>query len=204
MESFRPHPLGASATLVDLLWTRESAGPDDVAFTFLRDEDGRETAWTLTQLASRARAIAAELRERDLAGERVLILYPSGLEYIAAFFGCLRHGAIAVPAYPPRPNRPMPRIEAILADSAAKAALTTREILNGIQRNFAAAPALTGLDWLATDELDAAAAGRFRQPEITGKSIAFLQYTSGSTGDPKGVAVSHGNLLHNLALMRTD
>ncbi len=190
------------ATLVELLWSRASAQPDEVAYTFLRDEDGRVDQLTYGELAHRVRAIAVLLQEREAASERVLILYPSGLDYIAAFFGCLAAGAVAVPAYPPRPNRPMPRIEAILADSGATIALTTSAILANVSRQFDAIPALRALSWLATDLLDVQLAANFRPEKLTASSLAFLQYTSGSTGDPKGVMVSHGNLLHNLALMR--
>src|SRR5271163_3364556 len=133
MHVTHPRSQGAPATLVELLWTRESNDPDGIPFTFLKDEDGRETRWTYRQLAGRAQAIATRLQRLNLAGERVLILYPAGLDYIAAFFGCLCAGAIAVPAYPPRPNRPMTRLQAILADSGAKAALTTRALLASIE-----------------------------------------------------------------------
>ncbi len=201
MHVSHPRSLAAPATLVELLWSREADDPQGIPFTFLRDEDGRETCWSYRDLAQRTRAIATRLQRLNLAGERVLILYPSGLDYIAAFFGCLAAGAVAVPAYPPRPNRPMTRLSAILADSGAKAAVTTRSLLASIERQFNGAPDLRRLKWLTTDELDPADSA-YRPQRITGQTLAFLQYTSGSTGDPKGVMVSHGNLLHNLALMR--
>ena len=149
-----------------------------------------------------AKAIGAWLQSLDMAGERVLLLYPSSIDYIAAFFGCQMAGAVAVPAYPPRANKPMPRIQAILADAGAKAALTTAAVKANVQRQFDAAPSLKSLQWLATDETPAGIEATWQPPAITPDSLSFLQYTSGSTGDPKGVMVSHGNLIHNLHMMQ--
>lgn len=190
------------ATLVELLELRATTQPEHVGYTFLRDEDGQETRLTYGELFRNARAIAAWLQEMGLAGERVLLLYPSGTEYIAAFFACQLAGAVAVPAYPPRANRPMPRIQAILADAGAKAALTTSAIKANVQRQFDASPDLKALLWLATDEVPAGLEAAWQDPAVTPDSLSFLQYTSGSTGDPKGVMVSHGNLIHNLHMMR--
>src|SRR5262245_26203504 len=106
--------------------------PDAMAFTFLVDGDARERSLTRAQLEVRARAVAAALLLRGLRGQRVLLLYVPGLEFIAALLGCLYAGAIAVPAYPPEPGRlprTLPRLQAIVHDCAPALVLTTHELL---------------------------------------------------------------------------
>jgi acyl-CoA synthetase (AMP-forming)/AMP-acid ligase II/acyl carrier protein len=135
-------------------------------------------------------------------GERVLLLYPSGLAYIAAFLGCLYAGAVAVPAYPPRPNRSLERIQAIIQDAQAKVALTDSTSMEKLERRFAESPALKSLYWLSTDGIQLDLAQQWQPPAIGPESLALLQYTSGSTALPKGVMISHDNLLHNSELIR--
>ncbi|MEL6325722.1 MAG: AMP-binding protein, partial [Cyanobacteria bacterium J06626_23] len=125
--------------------------------------------------------------------------YPPGLDYIAAFWGCVYAGAIAVPAYPPRPNRSLERLQGMLQDAGARVALTHSTVLQGLERRFVDCPSLKALHWLATDTLDTSLADGWVDPAVTADTLAFLQYTSGSTGAPKGVKVSHGNLIHNSA-----
>ncbi|RKI25934.1 fatty acyl-AMP ligase, partial [Corallococcus sp. AB004] len=173
-------------------------------YTFLGD-DGEETVWSASDLDVRARRIASALRERGAQGERVLLLYPPGLDYIAGFFGCLYAGAVAVPAYPPDPmrlERTLPRLRAIIQDARASVVLTTSGILGLSDFVFEQAPDFRALHWMATDELPEGGERDWVAPEGLGaESLAFLQYTSGSTGTPKGVMLTHGNLLHNLSLI---
>ncbi|HET9210870.1 MAG TPA: AMP-binding protein, partial [Thermoanaerobaculia bacterium] len=187
------------ATLVEALRRRAESRPDRLAYTFLLDGETRELHVTYGELDLQARAIAARLQALGAAGERALLLYPAGLQYAAAFLGCLYAGAVAVPAYPPRPNRPDSRIRAILADARARLVLTTSAVLPNAERLLGGEP---GVHWLATDGLDTEAAADWRQPAIAPDSLAFLQYTSGSTSVPKGVMVSHGNLVHNQRLIQ--
>lgn len=181
------------SSVVQLLSDRSSQQSNANAFTFLEDGESRETAVTYQELDRRSRQIAAQLQALGLEGERALLLYPSGLDYLAAFFGCLYAGVIAVPAYPPQNQRKTPRIQAIVADARPAIALTTKMLLPKMQS------LLGGLQWLATDDLSAIEAN-WQKPNLERDTIAFLQYTSGSTGTPKGVMVSHGNLLHNAAM----
>ena len=194
-------PVGA-ATLVALLRARAETMPDAPLFTFL-DSDGPETHLTPGALDTRARGIAARLQAVGAIGERVLLLYPPGLEYIAAFFGCLYAGAVAVPAYPPNParlDRTLPRLRTMATNAGARLALTNALIRSLAGAVFELAPDLGALRWLATDgggeDPDA-----WREPPLSGDTLAFLQYTSGSTGAPRGVMLSHTNLLANLALI---
>ena len=184
-------------TIVDLLRQRAAYRPHDRAFTFLVDGENEELNITYAELDRKARALGAWLLSEGMAGKRVLLLYPSGLDFIAAFMGCLYGGAIAVPAYPPRKNRSVERIEAIAADADASVALTTRDVVDRFDALRATAPSLEHLIWKVDSELDVSWADRWERPDIDGRTLAFLQYTSGSTGTPKGVMLSHENLLHN-------
>ncbi len=186
-------------TLVEALRWRAEHQPDRLAYTFLLDGESRELHVTYGELDLQARVIAARLQALGAAGERALLLYPAGLQYAAAFLGCLYAGVVAVPAYPPRPNRPDPRIRAILADARARLVLTTSAVLPNAERLLGGEP---GVHWLATDGLDAEAAAEWRHPGVSPENLAFLQYTSGSTSAPKGVMVSHGNLVHNQRLIQ--
>ncbi|MEI6241766.1 MAG: AMP-binding protein, partial [Planctomycetia bacterium] len=193
-----PNTEGSFAeTIVDLLRQRAAYRPHDRAFTFLVDGENEELNITYAELDRKARALGAWLTASGMQGKRVLLLYPSGLDFIAAFMGCLYGGAIAVPAYPPRKNRSVERIEAIAADANASVALTTRDVLDRFDTLRAAAPSLEKLLWKVDAELETDWADRWVRPDVSGDTLAFLQYTSGSTGTPKGVMLSHENLLHN-------
>nr|VFK64743.1 MAG: Acyl transferase domain-containing protein [Candidatus Kentron sp. UNK]VFK71219.1 MAG: Acyl transferase domain-containing protein [Candidatus Kentron sp. UNK] len=186
-----------SSTLVELLRHRAQVQPDKTAYTFLKDGEIEEASVTYAQLDRRARAIAAQLQSISAPGERALLLYHAGLEFIAAFFGCLYAGVVAVPTYPPKRNRADPRFQVIAEDAQASAVLTTGEILSDLDTRLKETPGLRKLRWLVTDDLDMEAASGWRMPDIGADTLAFLQYTSGSTSTPKGVMVSHGNLIHN-------
>jgi len=189
------------ATLIDLLSWRATHQPGREAYTFLGDGEAEERSVNYRDMDRRARSVASRLQNMGVAtGERVLLLYPPGLEYVSAFLGCLYAGVIAVPAYPPRLSRPISRLRAIAADSKATVALTTTHILSNLGRRLAHAPEMKSLLWLAPDD-SKDSAREWRCPEIDGNTLAFLQYTSGSTAAPKGVMVTHANLLHNLAMI---
>ncbi|WP_330241734.1 AMP-binding protein [Streptomyces sp. NBC_00525] len=175
---------------------RAHDNPHEPAFTFL--EGDLDVVGTLTygELHDRARELAGRLRETMAPGDRVLLLYPAGLDYIVTFFGCLYAGVIAVPLYVPQ-RRTAPTVEAIARDCAAGAVLTTEA---GLRRTSLFAPdsRVAGLPWLATDR---PASGRSAPPEpdVSPETIAYLQYTSGSTSTPKGVVIDHRNAVAQCA-----
>ena len=189
------------ATLVELLRHRARCQAKDIAYTILADGEDERFDLTYEELDRQARAIGAWLESLGLVGERALLLYPAGAEFIAAFFGCLYAGVTAVPAYPPRRNRSLDRIQAIADDAEAKVALTTDAVLHRVESLIDETPHLKELTWLATCRVPEGMDQRWEQPQINGDTLAFLQYTSGSTGMPKGVMLNHANLVHNSALI---
>src|SRR4028118_467386 len=190
-------------TLVEILQSKTLYQPDKKAFTFLLDGEAEETSITYRELDLQARAIATRLQDLGASGERALLIYPPGLEFIAAFFGCLYAGVVAVPAYPPRRNQSRSPLQSIVGDAGATIALTTKTVLSNVEHQFTQSPTLEALHWLATDNIASDLAQAWLQPAITSDTLAFLQYTSGSTGRPKGVMVSHGNLLYNEQMLQT-
>jgi acyl-CoA synthetase (AMP-forming)/AMP-acid ligase II/acyl carrier protein len=189
-------------TVIDLLRHRASHQPEQTGYRFLVDGETQTASLTYQTLDLQARSIAAHLQSLKAQGERALLLYPSGLEFIAAFFGCLYAGVTAVPAYPPQQNQTRHRLQSIVADAQATFALTTSALLADSQIQFADAPHLPDLHWITTDNLQDSAALDWAMPSLGKGEIALLQYTSGSTGIPKGVMVSHENLLHNATLIQ--
>ena len=201
-------------SIVDLLRRRLADGPNSRLFCFLPDgEDGTEVILTAGELDLRARALAARLQDLELTGERALLLYPPGLEFIVAFFGCLYAQVVAVPAHLPRPNRPMPRLRSIVEDARPSIVMTCVSLQKDSARWSAGVPSLESVKVLYSDEEavaeaehDGSARGwieelaeRWIDPGVTTDSLAFLQYTSGSTATPRGVMITHGNLMDNSA-----
>jgi len=187
-----------AATLIDILKYRASSQPDQTIYTFLLDGETEQISLTYRELNQKAQAIAAYLQSLVTPQSRILLLYPPGLGFVEAFFGCLYAGAIAIPAYPPRPNRSITRIQSIIKDAQPTLALTTNSILDSLTKRVEQAPELKTLRWLSTDDLEAQYADKWQGKSISSEGIAFLQYTSGSTAEPKGVKITHNNLLHNL------
>jgi len=187
-----------AATLVDILQIRAQEHPHQTIYNFLTDGETEEISLTYGQLEQNAKAIAAHLQAVCSPQDRVLLLFPAGLEYITAFFGCLYAGVIAIPAYPPRPNRSLGRIQNILQNAQTNLALTNSETLQGLSRQLEGTPELQSLRWITTDTLNHNSEHNWHPPNISADDIAFLQYTSGSTAEPKGVKIAYKNLLHNL------
>ncbi|GAB4385516.1 MAG: fatty acyl-AMP ligase [Elainellaceae cyanobacterium] len=190
------------STLIDIIEQRSRDQPYQTALSFVRDGTIEVATLTYAELHQRARAIAAYLQHYQSFGQRALLVYPAGLDFVAAFLGCLYAGAIAVPVCPPRRNQTLQKLQLIADDCQATLLLTTdavlRQTLMGQSSEF---DGLSSLHTIATDRLEGDCAADWQKPPITPEHLAFLQYTSGSTGHPKGVMVSHRNLLHNSALI---
>jgi acyl-CoA synthetase (AMP-forming)/AMP-acid ligase II/acyl carrier protein len=193
--------LGRVSSIIDVLDIRADIQSDQLSYVFL--SDGAEVdRLTFAQLQRRARAVAAYLQAMKAQNERALLLYPAGLDYVVAFYACLYGKAVAVPAYPPRMNQNLRRLLAIIEDAKPIVALTASAIYSRLQRWFDQAPSLKSIRWVITDGMDPGLADVWAENKVDEETMAFLQYTSGSTATPKGVMVSHGNLIHNQAMMR--
>ncbi|HEY0603182.1 MAG TPA: beta-ketoacyl synthase N-terminal-like domain-containing protein [Herpetosiphonaceae bacterium] len=193
-------------TLVHLLQWRARHQSHDTAYVFLTNGETEEDRLSYGQLDTWARAIASHLQHLNLRDERALLLFPAGLDYLAAFFGCLYAGVTAVPVYPPHPaklERSMPRIRVMVEDAQPRIALMPAAIQPTIAEMFSRIPNFERLTCLATDTLDQRLADEWHEPPVRGDTLAFLQYTSGSTAAPRGVMVSHSNLLHNHAVIQS-
>nr|NIR59553.1 fatty acyl-AMP ligase [Gammaproteobacteria bacterium] len=188
-------------TLAEVLRARAAETPERTGFIFLADGEDSEVRLSYADLDRRARAIAGMLQELGCAGQRALILSPPGLGFIESFFGCLYAGAIAVPAVAPRPNRPPTALENLVADAQPKFVLGPAALRHELESRFGDSQSLWSRHWLDSEGIDPAAADAWRQPDLAAHTLAFLQYTSGSTALPKGVKVSHGNLLANVRVI---
>lgn len=190
-----------TCTLISVLRQQATTQGARTAFRFLIDGTGCDDQITFAELDRKARATAVALlaaaRERgqDLHQQPVLIALPAGLEFLGAFFGCLYAGAIAVPIRYPRPNRPMDHTINVASDSGSGLVYTSADMQPVL------AEALPDLPILTEADVAKATADDWRDPGIGPEATANLQYTSGSTSAPKGVVVSHGNILANSADM---
>lgn len=174
-------------SLVELLRSRADREGAVVCHRFLRQGTDITAEFTYGELDRRARAAAVHLRRYGNAGDRVLLLYPAGLDFLVGFFGSLYAGMIPVPAYPPRPSQSDERISAIAADAGAVVAATEPDHASRLP-----------VPSVAFEKLTLDAADEWRPPRIDRLTVAHLQYTSGSTAVPKGVMVTHGNILSNM------
>lgn len=189
-------------SLVDALEERSRITPQRAAFEWLSDDRSSRNVLTYRDLRDRAAAISVTLQAEYTAGDRALLLFPPGLEFIEAFFGCVYAGLIAVPICPPRRHRSSHSTAAIVANAKPAVVLSTADFAASRQTWFAETPSLLLPPWLAVDALRDQRGVEWRPGQVQESVIALLQYTSGTTGSPKGVMVSHGNLVHNAATIR--
>ena len=179
----------AAATFVDVVRGRAVEQSEQRAFSFLSDGDQDELTLTYAELDARARAIAALLQAHGSLGDRALLVYPPGLDFVAALLGCLYAGWVAVPVAPPAARQRAFACEVIARDAQPAVALTTRSMLARVEP--------LEVTCLATDGLRDETGAGWHAPRLQPDDLAVLQYTSGSTADPRGVMLSHANLLHN-------
>lgn len=196
-------PVGLQQSPDDLIHVlRHHTGerPDQPAFVYLLGGRSDDAVLTYAQCDRRARAVAARLQDMGLAGQRVVLAYPPGLDFITGFFGCLYAGCAAVPTCLPH-RRTLDRFRAIVADAGAGLVLSTAPAVAQhramTRRGSGQAEIASPIPWLAADEIPDALAEQWKMPVITPQALAMLQYTSGSTREPKGVMLSHANLIHN-------
>ncbi|MGH9361811.1 MAG: AMP-binding protein, partial [Thermoanaerobaculia bacterium] len=192
----------AGRTLVEVLRARAREHPDRCAYTFLADGETQASCWTYDELDARARAVGGLLQSLGLRGERALLLYPPGLDFVAGFFGALYGGTVAVAVQPPRVHRGLGSLRRLVEDARPAVVLTTTALLAKLGGHLSRDPVLGRLRCLATEAPPTGLEEEWRDPGSAPEATAFLQYTSGSTSDPKGVMVGHGNLVHNLGLIQ--
>lgn len=188
------------ATLLEMLMTRSREYGEHPAFQFFEDDDCG-LALGYQELDEAARRIAVGLRERFDPGVGVALVFPPGLDFIKAFFGCIYAGMLPIPATYPKPRRRSARLESIVSDARPAAILTSQRVLQTLG-DVTSGSVLLGAVWVAIEDLEDSSLLAWEQPDLKPSDVAFLQYTSGSTKEPRGVAVSHANIAHNLEMIR--
>ncbi len=192
-------------SLVHRLRSRADEQGNTIGYSFLVNGETIGDTLTYEELDQRSREIAVMLSRVVSPGDRVMLIYSPGLDFISAFFGCLNAGVIAVPVYPPqvaRPQRSLPQLRSIALEAGISAVLCTEGLRDKLHTLFQDAAELARQPILATDYYGLEDIDSWQEPAIEADTVAFLQYTSGSTASPKGVVVSHGNIVHNLSYIQ--
>src|SRR5258705_2130942 len=195
-------PAVAGGTFVDLLRRRTEERPFQQVYTFLADGERESESLSYATLDRQARAIAYRLQEAGAGGQPVLLVLPLGLQFISAFFGGLYAGSIATPAYPPASEKNAQRLWSIAADARPRIGLTTAAVMTSTRQPAGDLFTKTDINWLALDTIEDDHVDAWQRPPIDDGTIALLQYTSGSIAAPKGVMITHANLLHNQSLIQ--
>lgn len=191
----------AGGTLIEVLAGRARQTPSFPIYTYLRDGEEATQTVTFRELEDKSKTVAATLQQTSQAGDRVMLLYPPGIEFASSYFGCLYSQRLAAPLPPPRPSRlkqTMERLLDIAKSAEPTVVLTTTSVQDKVKELSRDLPELQRFLWIATEELPASAASLWRPPLVSKDDIAFLQYTSGSTSLPKGVILTHDNLMCNV------
>lgn len=196
LRNLQPFP-----TLLDILADQSQHQGEKIGYIFLEDGETESSHLTYKALETQAKAIATILQSCTQVGDRALLLYHPGPEFLTAFFACLYAGVIAVPVYPSHSRHNLRRLASIISDAQVNIIVTTESLLNNFENRWIEQPSFSHLQWLTTETINTDLASEWTRPDINKDTIAFLQYTSGSTGNPKGVMVSHDNLLNNERLL---
>lgn len=191
----------SAGTLVEVLRRRSADSPDDMFYAFLSGDVEVAEQASYAELDRSARARAAMLQQRGLAGGNVVLAHPYGLEFVNAFAGCLYAGVAAAPVKMPRGQRDLDRLRRVADAAGTRIVLTTGQACRELRTRFPDAPELQDLVLIETDGIADALAGQWTAPDIDPKHTAMLQFTSGSTGRPKGVMVSHHNFIAEAELI---
>jgi acyl-CoA synthetase (AMP-forming)/AMP-acid ligase II len=194
-----PHP-PTEDSIVDILRERAASLPARRIFCWLDEGEFEGESLTYAELDRRARAVAAAIQSRAQPGDRVLVVYDPGIEFIVGLFGCLYAGTMAVPCAPPRmelAHEGMKSLARVAGDCQPRVIVTGGELAAKLPGQCAAVPSLAELSCLDTGQIADGAGAGWSEPHLGRRSRALLQYTSGSTGAPRGVSITHGNILHN-------
>lgn len=185
-------------TIIDFLTDRANRNADDIAFRFLANGelDGPIIEWTFSELFRQSAGVAQDLFDRGHTGTSILLAFPPGLDFVKAFFGCMMAGIRAVPVPLPNPNskNPLGRILATAAGCEATIVMTTKELADMV------GPMMKDLP-ITLEAVTEKTQSKWDGPETKMDQVAYLQFTSGSTGHPKGVAITHANAVANLRVM---
>ncbi|MDB5090738.1 MAG: polyketide synthase family protein, partial [Mucilaginibacter sp.] len=184
--------------LVDLLKFRSEKSPERTAYVYLKDGEDQAESFSYLSLYKRVLHLAGCIQRVTKKGDRVLLIYNPGLDYVVAFFACLFAGVVAIPVYPPRKNRSLERLDAIISDAKANLVLTTSNVAPNFEKHDNNESKLQALNRILSDLEKDENWQNYKEITIDENSIAYLQYTSGSTGTPKGVMVTHKNIIYNL------
>src|SRR5947209_13594998 len=191
-----------TSTLADCLRLHAERQPQKIAYRFLKDGEAEERTLTYHELDWAARGVAALLEKYSAIGDRILLLYPLGLDFIVALCACFYSGRVAVPAYPPRPNRGTDRLCGVIQDALPAVALTSLEVKAKALHRLVNDKTFQELAVVTTDSASLDASQKWQPASLDPGMLAVLQYTSGSTSIPKGVQVTHANLMHNEELIQ--
>ncbi|MCU1265436.1 MAG: Beta-ketoacyl synthase [Acidobacteria bacterium] len=204
-----PQNTPSHLTLIEAIYEHSINNPERLAYGCISSEGTIQSALTYRDLISRSENVAAELLRLCDPGDRAMLLFHGGNEFIVSFLGSLIAGVIPVPGYPVRvpassaqPARNFARLVPIISNAGPKVALTTRPVVDRRAELSAAEPVFSTLKWIAVEEIPDQRLGS--RPQVAGTDLAFLQYTSGSTSLPKGVMVSHNNLVSVLRDMNAS
>ncbi|MGF6812651.1 acyl-CoA synthetase (AMP-forming)/AMP-acid ligase II/acyl carrier protein [Paraburkholderia sp. Clong3] len=200
INGYRAGSLTQSGTLVDAIRQHSEIRPHEFAYGLVSSAGDIETSLTYRDLMARSNAIAASLQRICKPGDRAILLFPGGPDFITSFLGCLIASVIAVPGYPVRepgssgrPARNFERLCSIIENARPVVALANQPVVERRAELSVASDAFSGLHWIAVERIVTAEVPV--APIVAPCDTAFLQYTSGSTAAPKGVTISHANLL---------